>query len=361
MLVVFEEMLRLRLSSAALCVASKSIMLNRGAGNLSKLQGYQHRRFSSSATSSTLTFRIHRYDPEKGGRPRMQEYSLDTSTCGPMVLDALIAIKDKQDPTLTFRRSCREGICGSCAMNIDGINGLACLTPIKKTHRSTHLSPKIPGGTLGAAVGAVEKSMEAQDHKRGPSTEEYHDHFKGDDDTAPVEVLPLPYSMVLRDLVPDLTNFYNQYKSIQPWLQRKTKPKEGTEILQSIEDREKLDGLYECILCACCSTSCPSYWWNPQSYLGPAVLLQAFRWISDSRDEFTRERLAQINDTMKLYRCHGIMNCSIVCPKGLDPARAIRKMKEKIGQEFGTDFVSLKAQAARERSAELAKELKTGM
>lgn len=332
----------------------------RPATDVPKFLGRQHRAFSSDVGSSTLTFRVHRYDPEKGGRPYMQEYRLDTSTCGPMVLDALVAIKDKQDPTLTFRRSCREGICGSCAMNVDGVNCLACLTPIKKTQRSTHTNPKIPGGTLGAALGNVEKSIEDNDHRRGASTEEYHDHFEKDDDAAPVDVLPLPYSMVLRDLVPDLTNFYTQYKSIQPWLQRKTKPTEGTEILQSIEDREKLDGLYECILCACCSTSCPSYWWNPQSYLGPAVLLQAFRWISDSRDEFTRERLAQINDTMKLYRCHGIMNCTIACPKGLNPAGAIRKMKEKIEKEFGTDFVSLKAQAARERSKELAKELKTG-
>lgn len=243
-------------------------------------------------------------------------------------------------------------------MNIDGINCLACLTPIQKTQRTTHRSPKIQGGTLGAALGSLEKGLEEQDNIKGPSTEEFHDHFETDDDAAPVDILPLPYSMVLKDLIPDLTNFYTQYKSIQPWLQRKTQPTEGMELLQSIEDREKLDGLYECILCACCSTSCPSYWWNPQSYLGPAVLMQAFRWISDSRDEFTRERLAQVNDTMKLYRCHGIMNCSIACPKGLDPAGAIRKMKSQIAKEFGTDFVSLKAQAARASSAELAKELR---
>ncbi|KAL8448334.1 hypothetical protein Emed_003864 [Eimeria media] len=346
------------LSPAASLAATCRMVAAKPAARLHKPLHVQHRGFSSNANRGVVTFRIHRYDPEKKARPRMQEYSLDTSSCGPMVLDALIAIKDKQDPTLTFRRSCREGICGSCAMNIDGLNCLACLTPIQKTARTTHRSPKIEGGTLGAALGAVEKSIEAQDQMMGPSTEEYHDHFVADDDEAPVDILPLPYSMVLKDLVPDLTNFYSQYKSIQPWLQRKTKPTEGTEILQSIEDREKLDGLYECILCACCSTSCPSYWWNPQSYLGPAVLMQAFRWISDSRDEFTRERLAQINDTMKLYRCHGIMNCSIACPKGLDPAGAIRKMKAKIEKEFGTDFVSLKAQAARARSVELAKELK---
>ncbi|KAL8433085.1 hypothetical protein Efla_006284 [Eimeria flavescens] len=326
-----------------------------------KLLAAQQRAFGGPVSKGVVTFRIHRYDPEKKERPRMQEYSLDTSICGPMVLDALIAIKDKQDATLTFRRSCREGICGSCAMNIDGLNCLACLTPIRKTQRATHRSSKIEGGTLGAAIGAVEKSLEAQDKMRGPSTMEYHDHFEADDDDAPVDILPLPYSMVLKDLVPDLTNFYTQYQSIQPWLQRKTQPVEGTEILQSIEDREKLDGLYECILCACCSTSCPSYWWNPQSYLGPAVLLQAFRWISDSRDEFTRERLAQINDTMKLYRCHGIMNCSIACPKGLDPAGAIRKMKAQVEKEFDTDFVRLKAQAARARSAELSKEHNAGL
>ncbi|CDJ63062.1 LOW QUALITY PROTEIN: iron-sulfur subunit of succinate dehydrogenase, putative [Eimeria necatrix] len=356
---IFMEMRRLTssLSPAGVSAACR-LLFPRASPALSGLVPQHRASFSSNAGGTNLTFRIHRYDPEKGGRPHMQEYTLDTSTCGPMVLDALIAIKDRQDPTLTFRRSCREGICGSCAMNIDGINCLACLTPIQKTHRSTHRSPKIQGGTLGAAFGAIEKSLEAQDQMKGPSTEEYHDHFEKDDDSAPVEIVPLPYLMVLKDLVPDLTNFYTQYKSIQPWLQRKTEPKEGSEILQSIEDRAKLDGLYECILCACCSTSCPSYWWNPQSYLGPAVLMQAFRWISDSRDEFTRERLAQINDTMKLYRCHGIMNCSISCPKGLDPAGAIRKMKKRIEEEFGTDFVKLAAQAARSRSAELAKELK---
>lgn len=345
------------MSCATASAASRGVF-SRALATLPSFRGYQRRGFSSSPGASVLTFRVHRYDPEKEGRPRMQEYNLDLSTCGPMVLDALIAIKDKQDPTLTFRRSCREGICGSCAMNIDGLNCLACLTPIQKTQRTTHKNPKIEGGTLGAAVGAVEKSLKRHDQMKGPSTEEYHEHFQGDDDSAPVDILPLPYCMVLKDLVPDLSNFYTQYKSIQPWLQRKTKPAEGVEILQSVEDREKLDGLYECILCACCSTSCPSYWWNPQTYLGPAVLLQAFRWISDSRDEFTRERLAQINDTMKLYRCHGILNCSIVCPKGLDPAGAIRKMKAQVEKEFGTDFVSLKAQAARARSAELAKELK---
>eukprot|EP00922_Rhytidocystis_sp_ex-Travisia-forbesii_P064586 GHVS01095947.1.p1 GENE.GHVS01095947.1~~GHVS01095947.1.p1 ORF type:complete len:243 (+),score=20.43 GHVS01095947.1:388-1116(+) len=211
----------------------------------------------------------------------MQDYDLEVEGCGPMMLDALIDIKDNQDSTLAFRRSCREGICGSCAMNINGQNTLACLCPIPKE--------------------------------------------------GPVEVRPLPNLYVIKDLVGDLNNFYNQYKSIEPWLKRKTPKTPGQqEFLQSKEDREKLDGMYECILCACCSTSCPSYWWNPEHYLGPAVLMQAFRWISDSRDQYTTERLALMNDTMKLYRCHGIMNCTLCCPKGLDPAGAIEKMKAMV-------------------------------
>lgn len=175
------------------------------------------------------SFQIYRYDPEKQGKPFLQEYNVDLNQCGPMVLDALIKIKDEIDPTLSFRRSCREGICGSCAMNIDGKNGLACLQYINS----------------------------------GPES---------------IQVQPLPHTYVLKDLVPDLSNFYNHYKSIEPWLKRKSAKAPGErEFLQSKEDREKLDGLYECILCACCMTSCPSYWWNPEYYLGPAVLLQAYR------------------------------------------------------------------------------------
>ena len=199
-----------------------------------------------------------------------------------MVLDALIKIKNEQDPTLTFRRSCREGICGSCAMNIDGSNTLACLCHIPKS-----------------------------------------------DDA--MKINPLPHMYVVKDLVPDMSNFYAQYKSIKPWLQRK-QPHDLNkgEILQSKEDRKKLDGMYECILCACCSTSCPSYWWNADKYLGPAVLMQAFRWIDDSRDEFTEERLDFVNDPFKLYRCHTIMNCTKTCPKGLNPGKAIGKIKKQL-------------------------------
>ncbi|KAG2251806.1 hypothetical protein Bca52824_081942 [Brassica carinata] len=190
-------------------------------------------------------------------------------------------IKNEMDPSLTFRRSCREGICGSCAMNIDGCNGLACLTKIES-----------------------ESSKETT-------------------------ITPLPHMFVIKDLVVDMTNFYNQYKSIEPWLKRKTPASvPGKEILQSKKDRAKLDGMYECILCACCSTSCPSYWWNPESYLGPAALLHANRWISDSRDEYTKERLEAINDEFKLYRCHTILNCARACPKGLNPGKQITHIKQ---------------------------------
>jgi len=203
-----------------------------------------------------------------------------------MVLDALIKIKNEQDPTLTFRRSCREGICGSCAMNIDGGNNLACLCYISK----------------GAAD---------------------------------IKVNPLPHMYILKDLVPDMTNFYAQYKSIKPWLQLKDPSShdlEHGEHLQSKDDRKKLDGMYECILCACCTTSCPSYWWAGEKYLGPAVLMQAYRWIEDSRDELTKERLEDLDDAFKLYRCHTIMNCTKTCPKGLNPGKAIAHIKKRIAQ-----------------------------
>ncbi len=227
-------------------------------------------------------FRIYRYDPESGANPRVDTYFVDLDECGPMVLNALIWIKDNIDSTLTFRRSCREGICGSCAMNIDGANTLACLKPI--------------------------------------------DEIEG-----PVRIYPLPHMQVVKDLVPDLTLFYAQHRLIEPWLKTET-PEPDREWLQSKEDRARLDGLYECILCACCSTSCPSYWWNADRYLGPAALLQAWRWIVDSRDEATGERLDQLDDPFRLYRCHTILNCARVCPKGLNPARAIAKIKKTLAK-----------------------------
>jgi succinate dehydrogenase / fumarate reductase iron-sulfur subunit len=208
----------------------------------------------------------------------MDTYEVDLAACGPMILDALLKIKNELDPTLTFRRSCREGVCGSCAMNIDGTNTLACTKAI--------------------------------------------DEVSGE-----VKIYPLPHMAVVKDLVPDLTHFYAQYASIKPWLQSITPPPER-ERLQSKEDRAKLDGLYECILCACCSTSCPSYWWNSERYLGPSALLQAYRWIVDSRDEFTGERLDDLEDPFRLYRCHTIMNCTKTCPKGLNPAKAIAEIKK---------------------------------
>jgi succinate dehydrogenase (ubiquinone) iron-sulfur subunit len=199
-----------------------------------------------------------------------------------MMLDALLKIKDEQDPTLTLRRSCREGICGSCAMNLDGTNGLACLTRLDR------------------------------------------------ESTAPARVAPLPHMFVIKDLVVDMANFYAQYKSIRPFLQAPP-PADGSEHLQSKAERAKLDGLYECILCACCSTACPSYWWASDKYLGPAVLLAAYRWVVDSRDAAAAPaRLAELDDQYKLYRCHTIMNCATVCPKGLNPGKAIAKIKQQV-------------------------------
>ena len=227
------------------------------------------------------TFKIYRYDPSTGENPRWDTYDVDTGSCGPMVLDAIIHIKNTMDPTLAFRRSCREGVCGSCAMNIAGRNTLAY----------THGWADQPGKEL--------------------------------------QISPLPHMPVVRDLVPDLTIFYAQYASIEPWLHTET-PTPESEWLQSPEDRSKLDGLYECILCACCSTACPSYWWNGDKYLGPAVLLQAYRWLIDSRDEDTGHRLDELEDPFKLYRCHTIMNCAQVCPKGLNPAKAIAEIKKML-------------------------------
>jgi succinate dehydrogenase / fumarate reductase iron-sulfur subunit len=224
------------------------------------------------------TFRVYRYDPEGAGNPAWDSYDVDVDACGPMVLDVLIHIKNTMDSTLSFRRSCREGVCGSCAMNIGGRNTLAC----------THGWEEIPGKE--------------------------------------VRISPLPSQPVIKDLVADLTLFYAQYASIEPWLHTTTPEPQG-EWRQSEEDRAKLDGLYECILCACCTTSCPSYWWNGEKYLGPATLLQARRWLADSRDEATGERLDALEDPFKLYRCHTIMNCAQVCPKGLNPAKAIAEVK----------------------------------
>ena len=223
-------------------------------------------------------FNVYRWDPEIKANPRLDTYEVDLDSCGPMVLDALIKIKNEIDTTLTFRRSCREGVCGSCAMNIDGTNTLACL--------------------------------------------KYIDEVKGD-----VRVYPLPHMAVVKDLVPDLTHIYAQYHSIKPWLQTETPPPDR-ERAQSVEERAKLDGLWECILCFCCSTACPSYWWNADRYLGPAILLQAYRWLADSRDEMTGERLDELEDPFRLYRCHTIMNCTRTCPKGLNPAKAIGEIKK---------------------------------
>ncbi|PIE00709.1 MAG: succinate dehydrogenase iron-sulfur subunit [Thiothrix nivea] len=227
----------------------------------------------------TKRFKIYRYDPDTGENPRWDTFEIDLDDCAPMVLDALLKIKNEIDPSLTFRRSCREGICGSCSMNIGGTNTLACIKAI--------------------------------------------DDFKGD-----ITISPLPHMEVVKDLVPDLTHFYAQYASVKPWMQTDTVPPQDRERLQSPEDRKKLDGLYECILCASCSTSCPSYWWNGDRYLGPATLLQAYRWVIDSRDEATGERLDNLEDPFKLYRCHTIMNCANTCPKGLNPARAIGSLKQ---------------------------------
>jgi succinate dehydrogenase / fumarate reductase iron-sulfur subunit len=236
---------------------------------------------AANGAKRTKKFLIYRWDPVTGENPRLDTYEIDRDACGPMVLDALLKIKNEVDSTLTFRRSCREGVCGSCAMNIDGTNTLACTKAI--------------------------------------------DDVKGD-----VRVYPLPHMPVVKDLVPDLNRFYAQYAAIQPWLQTQTPPPPDREWLQSKEDRARLDGLYECILCACCSTSCPSYWWNGDRYLGPAALLQAYRWIADSRDEFTGERLDALEDPFRLYRCHTIMNCTRTCPKSLNPGKAIAEIKRLI-------------------------------
>ncbi len=234
---------------------------------------------AAAGAKRVKNFKIYRWNPDDGQNPRLDTYQVDLDQCGPMVLDALIKIKNEIDTTLTFRRSCREGICGSCAMNIDGTNTLACLKAI--------------------------------------------DEVKGE-----VKIYPLPHMEVVKDLVPDLDRIYAQYRMIEPWLKADLPPPPDRERRQSVEERAKLDGLWECILCFCCSTSCPSYWWNGDRYLGPAILLQAYRWLADSRDEHTGERLDALEDPFRLYRCHTIMNCTRTCPKGLNPAKAIGEIKQ---------------------------------
>ncbi|MEK9717405.1 MAG: succinate dehydrogenase iron-sulfur subunit [Pelagibacteraceae bacterium] len=238
---------------------------------------------SESSSTNLKKVNVYRWNPDDGNNPRVDTYEVDMDNCGPMVLDVLIKIKNEIDSTLTFRRSCREGICGSCAMNIDGSNTLACTKSAKEVN-----------GELN--------------------------------------IYPLPHMQVVKDLVPNMKKLYEQYKSIEPWMQS-SKPANGSESLQTVEDRSKLDGLYECILCACCATSCPSYWWNGDKYLGPAVLLQAYRWIIDSRDEERKKRLKKVADELKLFRCHTIMNCTNACPKGLNPAKAIGSIKKMLVSE----------------------------
>lgn len=223
-----------------------------------------------------MRFSIYRYDPEQDQAPRMQDYHLDVEAGDMMLLDALMLLK-AEDESLTFRRSCREGVCGSDGMSINGVNGLACITPMSSLQE-------------------------------------------------PVVLRPLPGLPVIRDLVVDMGQFYRQYEKARPYLINET-PAPRTERLQSPADREKLDGLYECILCGCCSTSCPSFWWNPDKFMGPAALLQAYRFIVDSRDQATEERLADLQDAYSVFRCHGIMNCVAVCPKGLNPTQAIAHIK----------------------------------
>ena len=242
---------------------------------------------AAEAGSNVRKFHIYRWDPDTSDQPRVDIYAVDMDTCGPMLLHALTKIKDEIDQSLTFRRSCREGICGSCAMNINGTNTLAC---------TLNMSDLPPGD---------------------------------------VKIYPLPHMQVVKDLVPDMTHFYAQYASIEPWLKTESQPPPDKERLQSEDDRKKLDGLYECILCACCSTSCPSYWWNGERYLGPAVLLQAYRWLADSRDESAGERLDALDDPFRLFRCDTILNCTRTCPKGLNPARSIVEIKKLLLERAG--------------------------
>jgi len=234
--------------------------------------------YKAAGATNVRHFYLYRWDPDTGENPRLDHFEIDMDHCGPMILDAILKIKNEIDSTLTFRRSCREGVCGSCAMNINGKNTLACTKAIA----------------------------------------DYSD---------PIKIYPLPHMPVVKDLVPDMSHFFEQYAAIQPWLSNDQEAPER-ERLQSREQRAKLDGLYECVLCACCSTSCPSYWWNSDKYLGPAILLQAYRWLADSRDNSDTERLEFLDDAFRVYRCHTIMNCTDTCPKGLNPALAIAEIKK---------------------------------
>ena len=252
------------------------------------VEGRTHKNKDQNILSKKL--KIYRWDPEKQENPHMDTYEIDQKKCGPMVLDALIKIKDEIDSTLTFRRSCREGVCGSCAMNIDGINTLACIKPMNEIKNE-------------------------------------------------IKVYPLPHMKIVKDLVPDLSEAYKQLELIKPWIEKNPETSNKKVHLKKLEekqtpkDRAKLDGKWECILCFCCTTSCPSYWWNGDKYLGPAVLLQASRWINDTRDSRRKERLKEIDDSFKLYRCHSIMNCTQSCPKGLNPAKEIAEIKKAIVTE----------------------------
>lgn len=251
---------------------------------LPKASHIEHGRIwpAPKGAKRTKTFQIYRYDPDRGANPRIDSFEVDLDDCGPMVLDALIWIKDRIDATLTFRRSCREGVCGSCAMNMDGTNWLACTRAIQD---------------LGS----------------------------------PARIYPLASLPIIKDLVPDLTHVIAQYEMIEPWLHSDTAAPEA-ERLQAPEDREKLNGFYECILCFCCTSGCPSHWWNGDRFLGPAALLQAWRWLDDSRDEARGARLDKLEDPFRLYRCHTILNCTQTCPKGLNPGKAIAEIKHMIAK-----------------------------
>lgn len=240
---------------------------------------------AGSDVQKIRTVKIYRWDPDtEDENPRLDTFEIDEASCGPMVLDVLTKVKDEIDSSLAYRRSCREGVCGSCAMNVNGVNTLSCIKPLRE--------------------------------------------ISGD-----LTIYPLPHMPVVKDLVPDLNEAYKQHASVQPYLQSKTPTRSDQERLQTQEERSKLDGMWECVLCFCCTTSCPSYWWNGDRFLGPAVLLQANRFIEDSRDEFTGERLTALDDKLKLYRCHTIMNCTNSCPKGLNPAKEIANIKLKVAYQ----------------------------
>ena len=240
------------------------------------------RTWAAPGATRVKVFEVYRYNPDSESNPRLDTFEIDLDDSGPMVLDALIWIKNTIDSTLTFRRSCREGVCGSCAMNIDGTNWLACTKFIADTGE-------------------------------------------------PATIYPLANMEIIKDLVPDLAHVFAQYSLIEPWLRSKT-PEPGRERLQSPAERSRLDGYYECILCFCCTSGCPSHWWNGERFLGPAVLLQAYRWLVDSRDEATGERLDALEDPFRLYRCHTILNCTRTCPKGLNPGKVIAEIKKMMNE-----------------------------